>query len=62
MKEKELKFIKQLSGERILEKQNRLNNLKMIYKFNCYEEFNYTKAEIEKAIKELEEYIYIATH
>lgn len=62
MKEKEIKFIKQLAGERIQEKQTRLNNLKMIYKFNCYKEFNYTKEEIEKAIKDLEEYIYIATH
>ena len=62
MKEKELKFMKQLVNERITEKQNRLDNLKMIYKFNCYNEFGYTKEEIEKAMKELEEYIYIATH
>lgn len=62
MKEKELKFMKQLANERILEKQNRLDNLKFIYKYNCYNEFGYTKEEIEKAIKDLEEYIYIATH
>lgn len=54
--------MKQLANERILEKQNRLDNLKFIYKYNCYKEFNYTKEEIEKAIKDLEEYIYIATH
>jgi hypothetical protein len=62
MKAHEFDYMKQLANNRIAEKQNRLSNLKMIYKFNCYDEFGYTKEEIEKTIKELEEYIYIATH
>lgn len=51
-----------LANDRIAEKQNKLDLLRLIYKFNTYEEFGYTKETIENEMKSLEEYIYIATH
>lgn len=62
MKAKDLHFMQQLANDRIAEKQNKLDLLRLLYKFNTYEEFGYTKETIENEMKRLEEYIHIATH
>jgi len=62
LRQQEFHYLKQLANDRVKEKQDRLANLEMIYNFNCYDEFGYTKDEIEKQINDLKQYIHIATH
>lgn len=59
---KDIEFIKDLANDRIMQKKNRLENLKMILKYNEWAEFGWNKEDLENKIKELEEYIYVATH
>lgn len=57
---KDIEFIEDLANDRIMQKKNRLENLKMILKYNEWAEFGWNKEDLENKIKELEEYIYVA--
>lgn len=59
---KDIEFIKDLANDRVMQKKTRLENLKMILKYNEWAEFGWNKEDLENKIKELEEYIYVATH
>ena len=62
MKAKNIAFMDKLANDRITEKQNKLELLLLLQKYEGYTEFGYTKEELERKIAELKEYIYIATH
>lgn len=59
---RDIEFIKDLANDRVMQKKTRLENLKMILKYNEWAEFGWNKEDLENKIKELEEYIYVATH
>ena len=59
---KDIEFIKDLANDRVMQKKTRLENLKMILKYNEWAEFGWNKEDLENKIRELEEYIYVATH
>lgn len=63
MKARELNFIKEMATDRIQQKIYRLNTYKDVYKHGLWtKDLGLTKEELEHKIKELEEYINIATH
>ena len=55
-------YITQLAKERIKEKQYKLDLLTLLQHFGGWDEFGYTKKELDDEIEKLQKYIYIATH
>lgn len=62
MKPVDLHFMDNLTNDRIVQKQNKLELLMLLQKYGGHEEFGYTKEELNAKIEELKNYIYVATH
>ena len=53
MRQQNFHYLKALADKQAKENQKQLDHLELLYCFNCYNEFGYTKEEIENKIKSL---------